>query len=333
MKKKIRLLASLLTVMAYVILLTNSCKKEEVNNSNLPYVQTRCVTNITTTTAICEGGVVIVKAGTDTIISRGVCWSTNQNPTIADSFISKGTGEGSFIINLTGLTPNTKYFLRAYASNKSGTVYGYEVVFKTYTGTITDIEGNVYYTVTIGTQIWMAENLKTTKYRNGDPIPNAIEDSVWWNPYTKAYCDYNNDTNNGKIYGHLYNWWVVNDSRNIAPTGWHVPSKGEWTILINYLGGDSLAVSKLMECDCAQTHWHSMGLAGGTNESGFTALPGGYRNSLGGFTDLHYVGNWWTSTDNSSDMAWYINLNWVPTEKAKTITKKGGASVRCIKDN
>ena len=111
MKKKIRQLAYLVTVMVFLVQLTNSCKKEEVNNSKLPFVMTSSVTNITTTTAICGGGVVMV--GIDTIISRGVCWSTNQNPTIADSFISKGTGEGSFIINLTGLTSNTKYLLRA----------------------------------------------------------------------------------------------------------------------------------------------------------------------------------------------------------------------------
>lgn len=326
--KKSKQMFCLFTVLAFALLLISSCKKVEVDNSKLPYVMSNSVTNITTTSALCGGWVVMV--GIDTITVKGICWSTNPNPTIADSIISKGSGQGKFVVNLTGLTANTKYYMRVFACNKVGTSYGCEQIIKTYTGTVTDIDGNVYYTVTIGTQTWMAENLKTTKYRNGDPITNAIEDSVWSNPSTKGYCNYNNDSTNGNIYGHLYNWFVATDRRNIAPLGWHVPSDKEWTILIKYLGGDTLACDKLVECDWSQTHW---AFGTGTNESGFTALPGGYRNSLGGFTDLHYVANYWASTDNSSDFAYYINLFTAPIPNMlNTTQKREGASVRCIKD-
>src|SRR5665647_3709784 len=111
-------------------------------------------------------------------------------------------------------------------------------------GTVTDIDGNVYHTVTIGTQVWMVENLKTTKYRNGDPIPNVTDNIAWGALTTGAYCNYNNDTNNSITYGRLYNWYAANN-RNIAPSGWHVPTVAEWTILITYVGGKSVGGDKL----------------------------------------------------------------------------------------
>src|SRR5665648_943598 len=114
-------------------------------------------------------------------------------------------------------------------------------------GTVTDIDGNVYKTVTIGTQVWMAENLKTTKYRNGDPIPNITDATAWTNLTTGAYCNNNNDANYATTYGRLYNWYAVNDIRNIAPAGWHIPTKAEWTTLTTYLGGQGLSLIHISE--------------------------------------------------------------------------------------
>ncbi len=139
-------------------------------------------------------------------------------------------------------------------------------------GTMTDQDGNTYKTITIGTQTWMAENLKTTKYRNGDPIPNVTDISEWYHLTTGAYCDYINTPGSDVTYGKLYNWHTVADSRNIAPTGWHVPSDAEWAILIEYLGGSDVAGGKLKET--GTTHWYNP-TTEATNESGFTGLPGG----------------------------------------------------------
>jgi len=143
------------------------------------------------------------------------------------------------------------------------------------TGSVTDIDGNVYQTVKIGNQWWMMENLKVTSYRNGEAIPNVTDTTEWYNLTTGAYCYYDNDAYNTTIYGRLYNWYSINDSRSIAPTGWHVPTDEEWTTVINYLGGESVAGGKLKEN--GTTHWTSPN-NGATNESGFSALPGGYRH-------------------------------------------------------
>ena len=143
------------------------------------------------------------------------------------------------------------------------------------TNTVTDIDGNVYQTVKIGDQWWMAENLKVTHYRDGTEIPEITDDGTWAGLSSGAYCNYDNDDNNADTYGSLYNWYAVTDSRNIAPEGWHVPSDAEWTTLTTYLGGESVAGGKMKET--GTTHWTSPN-TGATNESGFAALPGGYRS-------------------------------------------------------
>ena len=137
--------------------------------------------------------------------------------------------------------------------------------------TVTDQDGNVYHTVTIGTQVWMVENLKTTKYRNGDGIQNVTDSIAWWNLTSGAYCIYRNDVNNLATYGRLYNWYAVIDSRKLTPAGWHIPTDAEWTTLTDYLG--STCGDKLKEK--GPNHWGGDNTA--TNETGFTALPGGNR--------------------------------------------------------
>ena len=159
-------------------------------------------------------------------------------PTIADNKTSDGTGVGSFISLLTGLTAGGFYYIRAYATNSVGTTYGSEISFTT-KKQVTDFEGNVYHTITIGSQVWMVENLKTKKYSNGDPIPNVVGSTAWTNLKSGAYCDYDNNASNSAVYGRLYNWYAVNDSRNIAPAGWHVPISTEWLGLEYFLGGQN----------------------------------------------------------------------------------------------
>ena len=192
-----------------------------------------------------------------------------------------------------------------------------------------DIDGNVYRTVKIGDQWWMAENLKVTHYRNGDPIPNVTSNTEWENLSTGASCVYRNDESNVSTYGRLYNWFAVHDSRNIAPEGWHVPNDEEWQILIDYLGGESVAGGKMKEQGFE--HWFSPN-TGATNESGFTALPGGYRCRSGHFYTMGYYANFWSTTEYSSGHAWYRTLGYNYSEVTRSnLNKRFGFSIRCIR--
>ncbi len=194
--------------------------------------------------------------------------------------------------------------------------------------TVTDIDKNVYNTVQIGEQIWMIENLKVTKYKNGEDIPNVTNDSTWLHTWTGAYCNYEHFDNNGEIYGRLYNWFVISDSRGICPDGWHVPTKEEWEILIDYLGGREIAGGKMKEI--GTDHWISPN-TGATNESGFTGLPGG-----GWFLSFDAIGEggyWWTSTDWSDigTYGWWLSYKNTLTSSTGR-DKRMGFSIRCIKD-
>jgi uncharacterized protein (TIGR02145 family) len=199
-------------------------------------------------------------------------------------------------------------------------------------GLVTDIEGNIYKTVTIGTQTWMAENLRTTKYRNGDAIPEVTGNTAWIGLSTDAYCNYENSTDEIKIatMGRLYNWFAVTDSRNIAPAGWHVATDAEWSTLTSFLGNDTNAGGKLKET--GNTHWNSPNSA--TNASGFTALPGGRREyNTGLFINDGYDGFWWTSSAYNPDYSWYRYLHFdVSAIYRANFHKQYGFSVRCVKD-
>ena len=196
---------------------------------------------------------------------------------------------------------------------------------------MTDIDGNVYNTVTIGTQVWMVENLKTTKYRNGDMIANVTFDATWVASNTGSYCWYNNDAATYKAtYGALYNWYAVADSRNIAPAGWHVATDAEWTTLTTFLGGESVAGGKLKET--GTSHWLSPN-TGTTNSSGFTAFPGGLRYSNGAFGSVGYYGYWWTSTEFSTTNTWYRYMSYYYSYAYGGYDSKYfGFSVRCLQD-
>jgi len=191
---------------------------------------------------------------------------------------------------------------------------------------VTDIDGNTYKTVIIGTQEWTAENLNVEHYRNGDVIPQVKNPDEWSKLTTGAWCYYDNDPADGKTYGKLYNWYAVNDSRGLAPEGWHIPSDAEWTQLIDFLGGEEIAGGKLK----ATTTWDSPN-RGATNESGFTAYQGNDRN----FTGKFLGGNsffWSSSEDNDGNpMSYY--LNFLGSDVNRHIGRKTcGFSVRCVRD-
>ncbi len=205
---------------------------------------------------------------------------------------------------------------------------------KTSTETVNDIDGNTYATVTIGTQVWMAENLKVTKYNDGIAIPLVTDNSAWSTLSTPGYCWYNNDqTTYGNTYGALYNWYTVNTSK-LCPIGWHMPTDAEWTTLTTYLGGESVSGGKLKEI--GTTHWTSPNTYA-TNETGFTALPGGYRYiKITGFMENGKTGIWWSATED--DMSWalsrHMSSNASYASKVYKVynTKQSGFSVRCLKD-
>jgi uncharacterized protein (TIGR02145 family) len=194
--------------------------------------------------------------------------------------------------------------------------------------TVTDFDGNVYSVVTIGTQTWMAGNLKTTHYRNGHPIP-PVPDSIAWSTLSMpGYCSYLNDLSNVTIYGRLYNWYAVTDSNQIAPAGWHVPADTDWTILTTYLGtgpGGKLKAT-------GTTYWLSPN-AGASNETGFNGLPGGDRSYTGLFHYLGTYGCFWCATESSATNAWEHVLSTNSASVLRLDEPKGlGLSVRCVKN-
>lgn len=384
-------------------------------------ITTAEISSITSTTAV-GGGNITSDGGAD-VTARGICWATTPVPTIDGSNTSDGTGAGAFSSSLNGLTPETTYYVRAYATTSAGTIYGNEVTFKTscnlpaapgsimgktivtinascvtysisavtdatgytwtvpagstitsgqgttgilvdfgttggnisvrsenscgssiYTdlnittaplsncGNVTDIDGNVYNTVTIGDQCWLTENLKTTKYNDGTPIPKVSDFDTWSNLVTPAYCWYNNDSSSFKdSYGALYNWYTVATGK-LCPAGWHVPTDDEWTELTDYLCGLSAASGKLKES--GTLHWNNPN-SESTNSSGFTALPGGYRSwTDGAFFSIRNNGSWWSSTTDNSLNAWMRAVTNYETPDVRVISahKGYGESVRCLKD-
>jgi uncharacterized protein (TIGR02145 family) len=197
--------------------------------------------------------------------------------------------------------------------------------------TVTDVDGNLYHTVTIGTQTWMVENLKTTHYRNGDPIAHPTNEQPWINLTTGGYVNYQSHSNVGDTLGRLYNWYVVAEGPFLAPEGWHIPSDVEWTTLINYLGGLAVAGGKLKQS--GTSNWNSPN-TDATNESGFTALAGGYRDELGWYYFKGDRAAFWSSSEANNESAWYylITYNESQCHRLMGVKANTGRSVRCIKD-
>lgn len=315
---------------------------------SLPSLTTTAITSVTTSTA--TGGGDITGDGGAPVTSRGVCWKTSTGPTTADSKTSDGTGTGSFTSNITGLTPATTYYARAYATNSAGIAYGNELSFTTTnetTGTVTDADGNIYNKITLGTQTWIKENLKTTKYNDGTAIAIVTDNTTWGSLNTGACCWYNNNESLYRnTYGALYNWFAVHTEK-LCPTGWHVPSDPEWTDLENYLIANgynydgTTTENKIAKAMVATTTWvlsDYAGSAGNTdypaarNKSGFSGVAAGMRDGNGTFDFLNYDANWWSSTANIEN-AWNrtINTNYTFLERYNH-NKIHGLSVRCVKD-
>jgi uncharacterized protein (TIGR02145 family) len=334
-----------LSILILVITVLTGCKKEKV-----PVITTTAITNITATTATSGGN--IPNDGGAIITARGVCWSTSINPTITDSKTTNGTGTGTFISLITGLTPVTKYYLRAYATNSFGTAYGNEIRFATpsvsSSTSVTDIDSNIYNTVTIGNQVWMKENLKTTRYNNGDLIgtttPATLDISNESSP--KYQWSWNGNDSTVATYGRFYTWYAVTDSRNVCPTGWHVPTNDEWITLTDYLtnngygyGGSGDQIAKSMAYTSGWTTFNTTGTIGNdqgnNNSSGFTALPGGFRYDNGTFTPIGETADWWSATEfNVINLyAWGRDLGYnFDMVFRNYINKQVGWSVRCLRD-
>jgi uncharacterized protein (TIGR02145 family) len=349
-----------------MIMLFGGCKKDDNNNNgqeNVPVLSTKVVTEIRQTTAISGGNITDDKG--KTVTERGVCWSTAVTPTINDNKTINAAGAGSFNSKLTALEPNTTYFVRSYATNNNGTGYGMALSFSTpdklYTSGagVIDIEGNKYNTVIIGNQEWMSENLRTTKHNDGTIIPTGYSANEWKNLRVPAYTIYpyaeiegiNSEAEVVEIYGALYNWYAV-ETGKLCPSGWRVPSDGEWRALSDYIAeqgyynediafgaGNALKSCRQIDSplggDCnttEQPYWESDNTHHGLDKLfGFLALPGGSRYSS--FYSIGSRGYWWTSTEShTSPWFRFVSSNKGNIDRRFTADKFRGFSIRCIKD-
>lgn len=303
---------------------------QEISFSTSPVIPLLTTTDpsATSTTSGTSGGNISSDGGS-AITVRGVCWSTSVNPTIASEKTSDGTGTGSYSSNMTGLIVNTLYHVRAYATNAVGTAYGTDKTFTTDPATITDRDGNVYDVIRIGTQLWTKQNLKTTKFSDGTSITQITDNTTWTNLTTQGYCWYDNDAATYKaLYGALYNWYAVNTGK-LCPTGWHVPTDAEWYTLSNYLNGEVDAGGKLKEA--GTVHWTAPN-TDATNETGYTALPGGYRTDTGLFDNFGIYGFWWSSSFLSPD-SWFRRLQYDSSKLFRNLSDTNyGMSIRCVKN-
>jgi uncharacterized protein (TIGR02145 family) len=280
---------------------------------------TTAASNISFTTAL-SGGNVVADGGAG-VTARGVCWSTSSNPNTANTNTTNGMGNGIFTSNLTGLTANTLYYVRAYATNSVGTAYGTEISFT----------ASPNGTITICSVVWMDKNLSVTTYSNGDPIPLVTDPVQWAALTTGAYCYYNNDPSTEAIYGRLYNWYAASDPRGLAPAGWHVATNAEWNTMRDCLGGMAVAGGKIKEA--GTVHWNSPN-TGATNSSGFTALGGGYRTPFGAFDDIGGSGRWWSSNAYNPTLGLGAHVYYNTSDLWSSVAsdKTGGHHIRCVKN-
>jgi uncharacterized protein (TIGR02145 family) len=295
----------------------------------LPEVITAPVSEIAATTAICGGEITL--EGSSSVTSRGLVWSTSVNPTVSqnEGITYDGQGLGSWVDYLSGLAPQTTYFIRAYAANHVGTTYGNELSFTTQqayfvcgTSTVSDIEGNTYNTVLINDQCWMAENLQTTKYRDGTSIDFPGENHYEWETNTSgAYAWYDNDIGWKDPYGAFYNWYAVANPKGLCPEGWHEPTETEWWELEDYIWsvnpvgtGSQLKSCRQVnsplggDCDVEEhPRWDEYEWIWGNDDYGFAGLPAGSRDlSWDEYWGMGYFCTWWSSTEMDEDWA-YVN--------------------------
>lgn len=335
-----------------VILLT-ACNTSVLTDS-LPVVTTFAASNVTQTSAT-SGGKVLLNTGQQ-ILACGICYSANSVPTPKDNITTDNVGTGEFSSFLTNLSAGTTYYVRAYATNANGTVYGRVLHITTAPdntvpnpilntaltyGSTTDIDGNVYQTISIGSQTWMAQNLQVTKFRNGDIIPTATDNFAWNTLTTPAQCTYNNDVISYSTakFGRMYNYYCVADARNIAPIGWHIASDTEWKTLEDYVATNLGTSTSVAQALATQTDWAESTLTDvvgnlfTNNSSGFCALPAGLRGDYGDFNYMANYSGWWTSTSKDAYSAWFRSMNFYGKTVGRNVYGKYyGLSVRCVKD-
>ena len=319
-------------------------------SSNSPVLITNSVTEIKSNTALSGGN--ISSDGGSLVTSRGVVWSIYPNPSVSLSTKTiDGSGIGFFTSNMTNLVPNTVYYVRAYASNGVGTSYGNEVTFTTNnplvvnvpcpgTPSVKDTDGNTYNTVLIGTQCWMKENLKVTKYKDGTNIPldttggpnGNVSGQSWSGRNMGSRTVYGHKNENLTTYGFLYNGFATSDKREICPDGWHIPTDDEWLVVTDFLGGPTVAGGKMKST--GTTFWYIPN-EGASDESGFSALPGGNRDLDGKFNLNRYNAFFWSASEEGSNSAWYFYLYYysgISNRFFNFNVKNFGASVRCLKN-
>jgi uncharacterized protein (TIGR02145 family) len=341
----------LLTLTSLLLSCSNSDNNSGTNSPNgLLKVSTEGIYDIRFTSANCVGS--ITQGGS--VLEAGFCYSNTPNPTISGQHTSAPvTGTNSFTLLVSSLLANTTYYVRAYATDSNGTVYGTQITFNTLNilssngGGVIDIDGESYSSILLNGKEWMKKNLNVSKYRNGDVIPQITDPTAWINATTGAWCYYENDTANGPIYGKLYNWYAVNDPRGLAPAGWHIPTDTEWSDLANYLGGENVAGKKLKD-DATTSTW-DVTTNPANNQSGFTGLPTGtgYLNyhspaapTVPTLADLFKyktkVTYWWSATatgNTTNDIGWTRNINSTTDQLVRSgIFKSSAISVRCVKN-
>ncbi len=318
-------ISDLLLLIIGLFFFISSCKRSPTEI----LISTSEITSIMQSGAVFRG-IIQTKEG-NSVISRGICWSSGTNPSIKDKIVSGGEGAGAYFCTINGLKPATTYYVRAYAISSSDTIYGDVISFTTQDyGNVTDIEGNEYKTITIGTQTWMANNLEATRYNDGTPVPLVADPVKWSSLSSHGYCFYNNDPDTYKeAFGALYNGYTINSGK-ICPSGWHVPSNEEWDVLAAYLGGTDVAGGRMKEV--GTLHWVSPNI-GASDINNFRALPGGLRYSDGRFHDFGFGGYWWSSTQYSTIRSYFIFLFYEDSALFRfNNLKTNGFSIRCLKD-
>jgi uncharacterized protein (TIGR02145 family) len=337
----INLLFSKCLFIAVLSVIFIKCKKEE-----LPALSTLSVTEITGYSAKSGGN--ISDDGGEPVTERGVVWCTKENPTkdMKNGITLDGDGTGNFISNLIGLTPSTTYYVCAYATNNIGTAYGNQVKLTTKAGKVVETDsitdprdGKVYKTFKIGNQWWMAENLAWLPDVSPSSVGSCASSYYYVYDYQGNSINEAKATNNYQIYGVLYNWPAA---KNACPLGWHLPTDDEWKTMEINLGMSQVCSDSILWRgtneggkikETGTTHWNSI-IAGTTNESGFTALPGGFRTGDGYFQGISYLADWWSSTKGDGSEAMSRGLFY---DRNSILRNYGsnvyGFSIRCLRDD
>jgi uncharacterized protein (TIGR02145 family) len=309
-------------------------------DNGIPNVSTTAITSITSNSASSGGSV--TSDGGSAVTAKGICWSIAQNPTIevavAGGLTTSGSGLGPFSSLIGGLQPSTTYYVRAYATTQFGTSYGQQIAFTTIGGPpftegagVNDIDGNQYRTIIIGGKEWMAENLKVSRFSDGSTIFNAntISNQEWVSLIIPGYSDYTGIPSISQNFGKLYNWFAVNDNRNLCPNGWHVATDIEWTDLVNLAGGSNIAGGKLKES--GTSNWTAPNV-GATNEFTFSVLPSGWREGAG-YYGLGSKSFFWSGSSQGAVSYWRREFENQTTIVLRVSSPPGdGFSVRCIKN-